>query len=372
MGAGHPSLPRARAAGLAPLRRRLLRWYDEHRRELPWRATRDPWAILVSEVMSQQTTVTAVIPYWTRFVQRWPDPVSLARAGRDELLAAWAGLGYYRRAHHLMDAALAVAETGGELPRDAAGLSRLPGVGAYTAAAVASIAYGEPVAVVDGNVERVLSRLFALPGDPRRAPTKRAIAEHAGALLDRRRPGDSNQALMELGATLCRPKEPRCDACPLRGACAARAAGEVRRFPELPPRPALTERAAVAAVVRRGGKVLLRRREGSPNAGFLELPGADLPAERLDRHGRPLDGPGEVSALLAAHGLRAEALSPLPPHRHVIMRWRIRVHPWLATLSSGAVRPPLRWVPADAADVPLTTASRRILSRLPAGSRRKR
>ncbi|HEX5011379.1 MAG TPA: A/G-specific adenine glycosylase, partial [Planctomycetota bacterium] len=237
------------APALSAARRALLAWWDRGRRDLPWRRTRDPWAILVSEVMLQQTTVAAVVPYWERFVRRWPRPADLAAARTDELLSAWAGLGYYRRARHLQAAACAVAEAGGELPRRAQQLRELPGIGEYTAAAVASIAHGEPVAAVDGNVERVLSRFFALPLDPKSAAGRSALRAHADALLHRERPGDFNQALMELGATLCRPAAPQCLLCPLRAGCAALAAGAPERFPRRPPRAAAVPMLRVAAVV---------------------------------------------------------------------------------------------------------------------------
>ncbi|MHC4846302.1 MAG: A/G-specific adenine glycosylase, partial [Planctomycetota bacterium] len=221
------------AARLGPerarLRARLLAWFDEHQRDLPWRRTRDPWAILVSEIMLQQTTVAAAIPYYERFVRRWPRPADLARAGRDELLAAWAGLGYYRRARHLMDAASVVAEDGGQLPARADALRALPGIGEYTAAAVASIAFGEAIAAVDGNVERVMCRLGAIEGNPKQAVARRAIRDLAEALLDADRPGDFNQALMELGATVCRPTSPDCGRCPLSADCRARERDAVAR-----------------------------------------------------------------------------------------------------------------------------------------------
>src|SRR5262245_22602734 len=211
-------------------RRALLQWFDRGRRELPWRETRDPWAILVSEVMLQQTTVSAALPYYERFLARWPTPARLSRAGLDELLAEWAGLGYYSRARNLHAAAGIVAEAGA-LPCDSAGLRALPGVGPYTAAAVASIAYGEPIAAVDGNVERVVCRLLAWPGPTSRAAVRQRIAAAAQSLLDPRRPGDHNQAMMELGATLCRPRSPRCGECPVAAHCSAFASGDPLRFP---------------------------------------------------------------------------------------------------------------------------------------------
>ena len=356
-------------AALRGPRRALLRWFDAHRRDLPWRGSRDPWAVLVSEIMLQQTTVAAVTPYYERFLERWPTAADLAAAPTDELLAAWAGLGYYRRARNLQAAARELAAR----PRgDAEGLRELPGVGEYTAAAVASITFDEPVAAVDGNVERVVSRLAALPGDPRKAAGKRAVRAVAEALLDRRRPGDFNQAVMDLGSGVCRPREPRCEACPLASACAAHAAGRETDFPRLPPRPEPTPVVRLAALVSARGKVLARLRDEAPNEGFLELPSVDLPAP-LAAGLAAGKGPAApeavraeldrlVEALRRDHGLELRPGAALPVHRHTITRYRIQVHPFVGTLSSGRVRPPLRWV-GGAPDQPFTTATRRILAR---------
>jgi A/G-specific adenine glycosylase len=212
---------RSQAARQA-FRRRLLSWYDRNRRNLPWRCTRDPYRIWISEVMLQQTRVAAVIAYYQRFLRRFPEVKTLAAAPEKAVLAAWSGLGYYRRARALHAAARTiVAEHGGELPRTASALRQLPGFGRYTAAAVASIAFGEPVAVVDGNVERVLSRLFGWKSENREA------AWHtAPQLLAPSRPGDFNQAMMELGATVCLPREARCEVCPVFRWCNTRGRGQ--------------------------------------------------------------------------------------------------------------------------------------------------
>ncbi len=353
------------ALDIDAVRRAVLEHWDAGHRDLPWRATRDPWAILVSEVMLQQTTVAAAIPYWERFLARWPAPADLARASRQELLAEWAGLGYYRRADFLHQAACRVAEAGGALPGTHAALLELPGVGRYTAAAVASIAYGEPVAAIDGNVERVLCRLLALRGDPRSAATGTVLRERAATLLDSRRPGDWNQALMELGATVCRPVAPACPACPLRVHCAARAEGNPARYPELRPRRASVAVLHAALLAVRGGRVLLHRRSAPPNAGFLELPAVEAPADAAW-----IDGAGEqdsLAALLVAeiyqrHGLHVVTGEALPALRHCITHHRIRVQPFRSQALTGRVRAPLLWMEPCAPDTPLTTASRRILA----------
>lgn len=343
-------------------RRRLLRWFGARQRDLPWRGTRDPWAILVSEVMLQQTTVSAVVPYYERFLARWPTASDLAVAEEDELLAAWQGLGYYRRARLLAATARAIHERDGCWPREADELRELPGVGEYTAAAVASIAHDRPVATVDGNVERVICRLTAFADDPRKAAGKRVVREHAAALLARRRPGDFNQAMMELGATVCRPRAPDCPSCPVSAHCRAHAEGDPLRYPSLPARPAPTPVARVAALLVRGSKVLLTRRASPPNEGFLELPQADVPAERLDAQGSPRDAEAEVRALLDGLGLAAGPLRPCAVHRHAITRYRIAVSPWRGSVSSGRVSAPARWVSPREVDLPITTASRKILS----------
>lgn len=351
-------------ADLAPAAEALRAWYDRNRRDLPWRRTRDPWAILVSEVMLQQTTVAAATPYWLRFVERWPTPADLARAERDELLAEWAGLGYYRRAHLLMDTALAVGEAhGGTLPTTADELRALRGIGDYTAAAVASIAHDEPVAAVDGNVERVVTRLGAIEGDPKKAATKRRVRAFADAWLDRARPGDHNQAVMELGATVCRPKSPECGRCPVASHCSARELGEPTRFPQTAPRPEATQVTKVAVLARRrDGRVLLERRTSAPNEGFLELPQREV--ETTD------DAPSDaaVAAALAsigeAAGLTLRPGAPFAVHRHAITRYRISVWPY-ETTADARRRPsePFQWARVDEPDRPLTTASKRILAK---------
>ncbi|HVR96210.1 MAG TPA: A/G-specific adenine glycosylase [Thermoanaerobaculia bacterium] len=255
------------------MRQDLLQWFDRHRRDLPWRRTRDPYAIWLSEVMLQQTRVETVLPYYQRFLDRFPTVEDLARAEIDEVLALWSGLGYYRRARQLHAAARQVAELGG-FPRTAEGLLQLPGIGAYTAAAVASIAFGEAAPVLDGNVERVMARRLGMAEDPKGSAGRKKLLAAAAELLDPGRPGDSNQALMELGATLCSPRRPKCLLCPLAGGCVAAAEGDPERYP-MPRRRREPERhRLVVAVVEEEGKVLLFRRpeESTLLAGTWELP----------------------------------------------------------------------------------------------------
>ena len=258
----------------------LLRWYDRHRRRLPWRSAPgkvpDPYHVWLSEIMLQQTTVTAVIPYYERFVSRFPTVAALAAAPLDDVLSAWAGLGYYARARNLHACARAVAASGA-FPRDLAGLAALPGIGEYTARAVGAIAFGVPAVPVDGNVERVAARLFAVRDPlPGAKPVLRRLADRLGddpAAVAR--PGDFAQALFDLGATVCTPAAPACGVCPWVAACAGRGAGIAADLPRRSPKPDRPLRHGVHFWLEdSGGNVLLRRR---PEAGLLggmtELPG---------------------------------------------------------------------------------------------------
>lgn len=265
------------------VRRRLLDWYERARRELPWRGHRDPYRIWVSEIMLQQTRAAAAAPYFERFLARFPDVASLAAAAEPEVLAAWSGLGYYWRARNLHRAARAIAAAG-EFPRDYAALRRLPGVGDYTAAAIASIAFGLPHAAVDGNVLRVFSRLMAERGDLGAPRTRRRLNLAAEKLLDREHPGEFNQALMELGATVCLPRRPRCEACPLMRYCEARRRGIEGELPVKEPRSSPERIEKTLLVIFRGDRLLLRRRPDGDRrlAGFWELPELEqVPRARL-------------------------------------------------------------------------------------------
>jgi A/G-specific adenine glycosylase len=242
----------------------LLAWYDSNARELPWRKNRDPYRIWLSEIMLQQTRVAAVLEHYRRFLKKFPTVQKLAAARESSVLAAWSGLGYYRRARMLHAAArVVVNDHGGEFPRTSTKLRALPGIGRYTAAAIASIAFGEPVAVVDGNVERVVSRLS---GSHRAGEAAWKLAE---ALLDVSRPGDFNQAMMELGATTCLPRQPRCLTCPVGSFCTTR--GEL---PAASPATKQKKQTVCYGLVERSGKVLLmqRSRQESLMPGFWELP----------------------------------------------------------------------------------------------------
>ena len=272
--------------------RALLAWYDRHRRVLPWRAPGgvkpDPYAVWLSEIMLQQTTVQAVKAYYEKFLTLWPQVGDLAAAPVEDVMKAWAGLGYYSRARNLHACAIAVAQDhGGRFPDTEEGLRRLPGIGPYTAAAIAAIAFGRRAVVVDGNVERVVSRLHALAQPMPSA--KPAIRMAADAMWPKLRSGDFAQALMDLGATICTPRRPACALCPFSGACLAQAAGEAERYPVKAPKAERPRREGAAFFVQRAdGAVLVRTR---PPRGLLggmtESPGTPWragfdPAEALD------------------------------------------------------------------------------------------
>ncbi len=253
-----------------PLHASLLAWYDGNARRLPWRAlageTPDPYRVWLSEIMLQQTTVNAVIPYFNRFIGRWPTVAELAAANQDQVLHAWQGLGYYARARNLLKCARLVAgDMGGSFPDNADELGKLPGIGPYTAAAIAAIAYGQCRAPVDGNLIRVLARLYAV-NDPLPGARRRIVAL-AEALMPTQRPGDFAQGLMDLGATLCRPRRPACEACPWREFCAAGRAENPQSYPRRQAKSAKpTRRGIVFWAMRQDGAVLLRRR---PDRGLL-------------------------------------------------------------------------------------------------------
>ena len=247
----------------------LLDWYDRHARVLPWRAlpgapAPDPYRVWLSEVMLQQTTTAAVAPYFAEFTRRWPDVGALAAAQDGDVMAAWAGLGYYARARNLLACAREVAARGGRFPNREDELRKLPGLGAYTAAAIAAIAFGHRAVVVDANVERVVSRLFALAQPLPLA--RKALREAADSITPNLRAGDFAQAMMDLGATVCTARAPRCPLCPLAGHCKARALGEPARFPVKPPKRARQTRIGAAYWIERDDHIWLLRR---PDVGML-------------------------------------------------------------------------------------------------------
>ena len=307
----------------------LLRWFDAHARDLPWRGSRDPYAVWVSEVMLQQTRVETVRTYYGRFLGRFPTVRALAAASPADVLSAWAGLGYYRRARALHAAAREVeARLGGELPDTARALRELPGVGAYTAGAVASIAFGERASAVDGNVARVLSRLFALELTIGTAQAARKLEPLANTLVSAVRPGDHNQAMMELGATVCTPRSPACSACPLADRCVARRTGREDELPITAKKreaPVVRLTAAIAAGEGPGAFVLARRPYEGLYGGLWEPPMIEA------------TGPRAKASLLSG-GLE---LGPrLGSIKHVLTHRVLDV-----SVRRARIRPPLRPIP---------------------------
>ncbi len=334
----------------------LLAWYAEAHRRLPWRTEVSAYRTLVSELMCQQTRVETVLPYFERFMDAFPTVEALADAPTEAVLTRWAGLGYYSRARNLQRAAQAVV-AGGGFPRTVAGLRALPGVGPYTAGAIASIVFGADEPVVDGNVERVLSRWYA-----QELPTVRWSWERARAVLAPGRAGEWNQALMELGARVCTPRAPRCGGCPVATGCLGRDSPE--RYPGVKLKKAVPRRRAVAACVLDDGRVLLvRRPEGGRLGGLWELPGAEL-----DDHVQP-DANALVAALRARLGLAAVVGAPLGTVAHTFSHLHLDTTVFTASLQSkpGSVASDaLRWVhPAQADDLPLSTLARKTLGVCP-------
>jgi A/G-specific adenine glycosylase len=324
------------------LRTWLLQWYERNKRDLPWRRTSDPYAIWVSEIMLQQTRVAAVIERFEAFIARFPTVTALAAAPEQDVLAMWSGLGYYRRARMLHQGAHYVVERlGGTVPRSALELRELPGVGGYTAAAVASIAFGEAIAVVDGNVERVLCRIAGWSSDGT-AARRRAIEKAAAQLLDPQRPGDFNQAMMELGATVCLPRNPLCLTCPLAESCRTR--GEHKKTS----RPSMTTRDTAVALC-------LRKRKGTKEVLLEQRPESTT----------VMPGMWELPTMRERHSEAKEATMFV---RHAIMQvnYLVRVcEPADAeiaehTLAGGA----RRWVPLEhVGDMALTGLARKVLTR---------
>jgi len=334
---------------------RLLDWYDRHARNLPWRAPPgarpEPYRVWLSEVMLQQTTTATVAPYFQDFLARWPTVHDLAAAPREEVMAAWAGLGYYARARNLHDCAQVLSrEHGGAFPRDEAGLRKLPGIGPYTAAAIAAIAFNQPAAPLDGNIERVVARLFdlhdPLPG------AKETLRGLMANLVPAERPGDFAQGMMDLGATVCQPKGPKCMLCPLADACAARAAGTAELLPRKAAKKARPTRRAVAFwTTRADGRVLLRRR---PNrgmlGGMLEVPTTDW-----------TEAPWDEAAALTHAPVPAEWRALPGVVRHGFTHFLFEVTVWTARLPAGTPAPTGFWLPFDdLADAGLPTAMRKI------------
>lgn len=338
----------------------LLAWYATHRRDLPWRRATDSYAVWVSESMLQQTRVSTVIPYYERFIERFPSVSALAASEIDEVLGLWSGLGYYSRARRLHAAAVQlVQEHDAEFPRERRAAEALPGVGAYTAGAVLSIAYGLEERLIDGNVQRVLARWFAVEGVVTKAAPRRFIEDMAGALVDGvGDPGSWNQALMELGATVCLPQDPKCEACPVFAECEAQARGLQGALPELAPKPAPIDVELEVFVVSDRGRVLLRKRSDEGRmAGLWELPTREI----------AIDEPRLFPLELEAHLLRGEEVGSI---RHSITKHRIQARVLCADLGVRELPPEWAWISrAELEDLGLTGMTSKALAKARASLR---
>jgi A/G-specific adenine glycosylase len=352
------------------IRAALEKWWKRHRRDLPWRRRGDPYAIWVSEVMLQQTRVATVTEYYERFLGAFPTVEALAAASDSAVLKAWEGMGYYSRARNLHAAARRiVTEHAGRLPTSIEALRSLPGVGPYTAAAVASIAFGLDEPVLDGNVTRVLARVFRVRQDPRTAKARRKLLALARSLIPPGKAGLINQALMDLGATVCVPANPRCPTCPIRAHCQAFARGEQDRLPRKRPRKPLPHYDVAAGIVWRRGRVLIDRRKPDGLLGGLwEFPGGKRrPGESLEE--------AVVREIREEVGIAVEPGEPLITVRHAYTHFRITLHAFECRYLSGRCRPigctHVKWVRlADLDDYAFPKANHKIIAALRARAQR--
>lgn len=346
---------------------RLLEWYPENARDLPWRRTTDPYPVFVSEIMLQQTQVKTVIPYWERWMRALPDIQSLARANPRKLHKLWEGLGYYTRVRNMHRAAkVVVAQHNGKFPEQFDQILALPGIGRYTAGAISSIAFHQPRPILDGNVMRVLCRLFGIEGDPRGPQTNaelwslaQELVANASSLKSRAMHPVSafNQSLMELGALICTPRQPRCAACPAAKLCIARRQNRIGDLPALKPRVATTQRRFAAFVVQNKNKFLVRQRPPSVvNAHLWEFPNTEVDGKEL----RPLEFARQL------FGEEVVSVAPLIAIRHTITRYRITLEAF--TVEAGAFQPKFgvsRWRSLEQLRrLPFSSAHKKILATL--------
>jgi A/G-specific adenine glycosylase len=346
------------------LRRKLLDWFDTSQRDLPWRKTQDPYPVWISEVMLQQTQVQTVIPYYFRFLEAFPGISHLAEADPQHLLRVWAGLGYYSRVRNLQQAAQKIMQAhGGKFPETYSEVLALPGVGRYTAGAVLSIAFGRPFPVLDGNVTRVLARLFRLKGDPKSSVLQTLLWDLAQELVPKKSPGDFNQALMELGATLCSPRQPQCLLCPWQAECLARKEGTQEFLPEKR-KPITLEKSlrAVAVILQRGRILIVKRTDERLLRDLWEFPGGEF--KSIENLSTTL-----VKRIRDDLGLKVRILDPLTTVKHSITKRHITLHAFQAVLkkptSAMNTGKTVKWVRLlELERYPFASASLRILQAL--------
>jgi A/G-specific adenine glycosylase len=346
------------ARSLKTFQTRMLAWFRAHQRDLPWRRSRDPYRVWVAEVMLQQTRIAAVMPYYQRFLARFPTVEALARTHEPEVLKLWSGLGYYSRARHLHRAAkIIVASYDGQFPRELAAALKLPGIGVYTAAAVLSIAYDVPLAVLDGNVARVLARIEATRGDLRAPKNWRALTAAAQSFLASQAPGDWNQSLMELGEVICTPQSPRCAQCPVARHCRARTEGLTDEIPAPRRKRAAVHMKIAAAILRdlRGRTLLVRDPGAHDTVLFSRM--WQFPAVAVTRHAK-----AELEAHLGKTlSLREISLEALPAARHGVTFRNITLLPFLASVSELPILPRTRILCLENLNnLPISSATRKI------------
>ena len=349
----------------AAIEQKLLSWFLQHRRSMPWRTRRTPYRVWISELMLQQTRVDQVIPYFERFMKRFPSLKSLAEASQEDVLKLWEGLGYYSRARNLHAAAKIIqSEHGGRFPRTHDELLALPGIGAYTAAAIGSLAFGMDLAVLDGNVIRVLSRLYAYPRDTRSGPARRELQQLADTLLVAGDAGNYNESMMELGATLCLPRNPDCPACPLSDVCLGSQSGRPTDFPVKAPKKKTPHIVVGAGVVlnRKGQILIAQRRDKDMLGGLWEFPGGKQePGETIQQCIQ--------RELLEELGIHVRIEDYLLTVKHAYSHFTMDMHTYFARIRSGRPRPieckDYRWVNVDELrNVPYSKADLHVIDAL--------
>jgi len=383
------------------LQQLVLQWYGENGRRLPWRETQDAYRIWLSEIMLQQTTVAAVIPYFQRFIVRFPTVQALAAADVDEVLRHWEGLGYYSRARNLHRAAGVICgEHGGEFPRSLEKLQTLPGIGRYTAGAIAAFAWDLPAPILEANTERLYARLTALTEPSDSTSGRKKLWEFAESIVPRSRAGDFNQALMDLGSRICTPVAPHCDDCPLAALCRARQEGRAEQFPVRRPRAAVTELSELAVVLERGGEVLLRQRglserwagmhdfpriELSPELG-REIPSMEWSSQRAGQKQKVPRKPRGRSLFTADSDVLPEALQPLIERStglragalagtlhtvYAVTRYRVSLTVIRCAPADRGAEPAVGWCwhPLESLEkLPMPTTARKIVNWLQSGT----
>ena len=342
-------------------RRALRAWYRDHGRQLPWRAAEDPYRVWISEIMLQQTTVTAVVPYFERFLQRFPDLRTLATADESEVLRLWEGLGYYSRARNIHKTArVLVAQHEAQFPPDLAALQMLPGIGRYTAGAIASFAFGLRAPILEANTLRLYARLIGYRDDPRTTAGQRRLWEFAEQVLPAKEPGPFNQALMDLGATVCTPERPACETCPVRTCCVAYALGLQNEIPQRARRPEITLVTEYAVAVSSGQEFLLRKRQhGERWAGLWDFVRFS-PPEGLDD---PSNESWMSTEATDRTGLALKSLTPLLTFKHSVTRYQIMLRCFHATVAKAkrVSTDTEVWVTPDQfGDLPLSNPARKI------------